>query len=560
MENLVMLNMVGMINPFAKYVFKVLNIKILDEMKTKYIILFCCMLASIFITSSCKEKEEVLEAPRLFKPQVTTIDNSIDNQLTVTWLPAQGVVQYQIDLGLDSTFVKINQSLTVDSNVTSVIFDGLMAASRYYIRIKAINTDATLNSKYSVFWAATSSIFFNNPDFILDNSFIAKWIIRGLPVTKIKISLPSDTGVFPLVKEVDVTESEAANGLKTISGLKGDTRYIVAMYSGTLLRGIGIITTKTSILNGIDLRDLDPLKRDSIFNDAMMKAPDGSIIVLKRGVTYNLTVTQLLTKSITITSGYDFIPDLATISFSRNFQFADNCVIGTVVFKDVKLIGATNGAYVFQSNGVGSKIENVTFDGCRISTFRGVFRLQNSEIVNNLTFNNCVIDSLRDYALTRIYQTTTNIVRNITLTNSTIYNAQRVFINTKFLPNTPTTVTIENCTFYNSPVAGGYIIDYGSDATLLASISIKKCIFGSAGTLPVPPATATLGFRVASSMSLDADASNYVTSDFYIAGIPLATIYNGTSKSLFKYPAKKDFTIIDAAFSGRKTAGDPRWR
>lgn len=32
------------------------------------------------------------------------------------------------------------------------------------------------------------------------------------------------------------------------------------------------------------------------------------------------------------------------------------------------------------------------------------------------------------------------------------------------------------------------------------------------------------------------------------------------SKSLFKDPAKKDFTIVDAAFSGRKTAGDPRWR
>lgn len=61
-------------------------------------------------------------------------------------------------------------------------------------------------------------------------------------------------------------------------------------------------------------------------------------------------------------------------------------------------------------------------------------------------------------------------------------------------------------------------------------------------------------------MSLDVDGSNYVTSDFYIAGIPMATIYGGTSKSLFKDPAKKDFTILDASFSGRKIAGDPRWR
>ena len=528
-------------------------------MNTKYIILFCCMLVIVFITSSCKEEEENLGTPRLFKPQVTTVDNTIDNQLTITWLPTQGAVQYQIDLSLDSAFVSIVKTSIVDAEVSSIIFDGLMAATLYYVRIKAINTDPLYNSKSRIFMIGTSSIFVNNPDFILDNSFIAKWTVRGLPVTKIKVLLPSDTGVLTLVKEFDVTETEASKGLKTISGFKGDTRYLVQLYSGELNRGMGVVTTKTSILNGIDLRDLDPIKRDSIFNDAIMKAPDGAIIVLKRGVTYNLTVTQLLSKSITIASGYDFISDLATISFSRNFQFADNCVVGTVAFKDVKLIGATNGAYVFQSNGVGSKIENVTFDGCRISTFRGVFRIQNSEIVNNLTFNNCVIDSLRDYGLTRIYQTTTNIVKNITLTNSTIYSAQRVLINTKFLPNTPTTVTVENCTFYNCPV-GGYIIDYGSDATLLASISIKKCIFGLAGTLPVPPAVAPTGFRVATSMSLDVDGSNYVTSDFYIAGIPLATIYSGTSKSLFKDPAKKDFTIVDAAFSGRKTAGDPRWR
>ena len=530
-------------------------------MKTKYLTLLFCTLTSIFLVTSCKEKDEDLGTPRLFKPQVTNVDNSIDNQLTINWLPVKGVAQYQIDLALDSLFSTVVKTSTVDSNISSIILDGLSAATLYYVRIKAINADPTLDSKYRVFVAGTSSIFFNNPDYVLDNAFIAKWIIRGLPVTKIKIKLPSNTGDNQLVKEVDVTESEAANGLKTIYGLIGDTRYIVELFSGELLRGVGFVTTKTSIGNAIDLRDVDPLKRDSLFNDAITNSPDGAILILKRGQTYNLTTTPTLSKNLTLMSGYDFISDLAEIRFSGGkFVFADACNIGTIAFKDLVLRGATNGGYLFQSNGVGSNIDNVIFDGCRISTFRGVFRIQNSEIVNNLTFNNCVIDSTRDYGVTRIYQTYTNIVRNITVTNSTLYNLQRGFVNTKFLPNTPTTLNIENCTFYNSPREGNYLIDYGSDATLLASVTIKNCIFGLAAKAPVAPAVAGLGFRVAPSESIIVDGSNYVTSDFYITGIPEATIYNGTSTSLFKDPAKYDFTIIDAGFSGRNTAGDPRWR
>jgi hypothetical protein len=529
-------------------------------MKTNYIILMCYLIIGTLLTVSCKEEED-LGTPRLFKPRVTEVDNSVDNQLTIKWIAMEGAVGYKIDLGSDSLFQFIYNSYTLDSTASSLVIDNLRAATQYFIRIQAINADTLYNSKFKIIPATTSSIYLNNPNFILDNSFIAKWQVRGLPVTKIKVKLNSKEEGYPLVKEFEVAEIEASHGLKTVSGFKGETEYLVELYSGELLRGIGVLTTKPSILNAIDLRDLDPLKRDSLFNDAIINSPDGAVLLLKRGQTYNLTTTHALSKNLTLMSGYDFISDLAEIRFSGGkFVFADACNIGTIAFNDLILRGANNGGYLFQSNSVNSTIDNVIFEGCRISTFRGVFRIQNSEIVNNLKFNNCVIDSTRDYGVTRIYQTYTNIVKNITVTNSTLYNLQRGFVNTKFLPNTPTTLNIENCTFYNSPIAGNYLIDYGSDATLLASVTIKNCIFGMAGTAPVAPAVAGLGFRVAPSESFIADGSNYVTSDFYISGIPEATIYNGTSTSLFKDPQNRDFTIIDASFPGRKTAGDPRWR
>jgi hypothetical protein len=54
-----------------------------------------------------------------------------------------------------------------------------------------------------------------------------------------------------------------------------------------------------------------------------------------------------------------------------------------------------------------------------------------------------------------------------------------------------------------------------------------------AGTEPVPHAVAGTGFKVAASMMLETDASNYITRDFYFTGIPMATVYSGNSKSLF---------------------------
>jgi hypothetical protein len=104
------------------------------------------------------------------------------------------------------------------------------------------------------------------------------------------------------------------------------------------------------------------------------------------------------------------------------------------------------------------------------------------------------------------------------------------------------------------------LLDYGTDVTMQASVTLKNCLFGWAGTEPVPPAVASAAFRVATSMTLEADASNYVTSDFYFTGISMATMYSGKSGTLFKNPSVYDFTIIDSGFSGRKTAGDPRWR
>jgi hypothetical protein len=527
-------------------------------MKTKYVFPLFCILAVGTIVISCKENEEVPDVHRLFKPQVTSVDNTVDNQLTINWLPSVGVTEYKIDLALDSACTQIEKSVTVKSDVSSIVLTDVKAATQYYVRIQAISADPDNNSKFRILPVTTSSIFVSNSGFILDNSFILKWIVRGLPVTKIKVKLNSADQQYPLAGEFDVSGPEAQNGLKTVSGFKGNTEYLIELYSGELIRGKGTVRTKPSILNSIDLRDIDPTRKDKIFNDTILKVPDGAIIVLKRGETYNLTSSLSLSKSVSFISGYSFIQDLANIIVTKNFTFLNPSNIRKISFTDLNITGSTNGAFFIVSQIASCNVDTISFDRCHVSTFRGALRLRGSENVNHFLVNNCLIDSTSDYGFISIRDAATNTIRDISIKNSTVYRARRFIQATKYLPNTPQTTVIENCTFYNSPFAGNMLLDYGTDVTMQASVSIKNCLFGWAGT--EPPAVPGSAFRVATSMTLDADASNYITSDFYFTGIPMATVYSGNSKTLFKDPAKFDFTLIDSGFSGRKTAGDPRWR
>jgi len=529
-------------------------------MKNKYLILFFCILSSFFMATSCKEKEEDLGTPRLFKPQVTNVDNTVDNQLTVSWLPSIEVASYQIDLALDSACTQIEQSHTVDANISSIVLTNVRAATQYYVRIQAIHANTAYNSKYRVVPVSTSSIFLNNPNFILDNSFVVKWEVRGLPVTKIIVKLNSATDHYPMVKEFEVAGPEAQVGLKTVSGFKGTTEYLIELYSGDLIRGIGLVMTKPSIGNSIDLRDIDPSLKDAVFNDTITKVPNGSVIVLKRGETYNLTATKVIDKSISFISGYSFVQDLATISVSKNLTFPEGCNIGKISFTDLNIIGSTNSAFFIVAQLASCNIDTIAFEGCHVSTLRGAIRIRNAEIVNHVLVNNCLIDSTSDYGFISMKDATANIIKHISIKNSTIYRSRRFIQAGKYLPNTPQTTTIENCTFYNAPFSGNILFDYGTDPNMLANITIKNCLFGAAGTEPVPPAVVGVGFRTSTSMMLDADASNYVTSDFYFSGIEMATVYSAKSNTLFKDPSKHDFTLIDSGFGGRKTAGDPRWR
>ena len=151
-------------------------------------------------------------------------------------------------------------------------------------------------------------------------------------------------------------------------------------------------------------------------------------------------------------------------------------------------------------------------------------------------------------------------IDNISIKNSTIYKAMRVVVS----KNNSSSLLIENCTFNEAPMSGAnYLINYnGKDIT--DGVKLYNCIMGGGWKDPAADplvAPVVKGIYVGSNTSIDV-MGTYVTSDYLTSGnqFPNLSSYNGTSAQLFADPANGNFTIRDLGFSGKATAGDPRWR
>ena len=219
---------------------------------------------------SCKKEEDDLLVPRIFRP-VANVDNTMDNVLIVYFKSIEGAEVYEADISLDSTFLTIEQSITIDPDTAEIIYEStkysyiifseLLAAQEYFIRVKAIHADSTMSSGYYVFYAQTLNIFVNpTVSEILDVAFKCKWDVKGELLTKIVVRLTENDS---LISENWVLDVENKTGVRVIDGLEGNTTYSVYLYSGNLfsgttLRGKGTITTQPAIEgNIVDLRFME---------------------------------------------------------------------------------------------------------------------------------------------------------------------------------------------------------------------------------------------------------------------------------------------------------------
>ena len=517
------------------------------------------LVLGVLLMAGCQKKETLLEAPRLFRPVISGEILGAGNWLSVEWTKVKEAANYTVEISSD-TFKTVIKSVTLDTNV--VVFDNLGWLTLYQIHVRANASVETKNSGFSFLGERKTEKFPSimatpaSAD-ILDKAVLLHWTNTGANVTNFKVTLKSDGS---LVKDVPILASDITNQYKVISGLTPLVTYTVTLYSGTTVRGYETITTVAQIINGTNIVDLSQETNADVLTSAYLSSlSNGTLVILKRGMTYNITGVITMDKSISFVSEVTFFAPPAKLNLAGNFSTVASSTISEISFKTIDLIGAAADGYasryVFNINAV-STIAKITFDDCKIKAVRGILRTQAGPQINTVTFNKCLMDSLAGYGVVTCDNVASSI-QNVIITNSTISDAQKVLTS----KSNATSVWIENCTFYYAPQSPNYFLDYGALA-VTGGITIKNNIFGAGKpSAATPPVLTVGGFRPAS-INITS-AGNFKTSDLVwtlSTDLPGLADYTGTASALFKNPALDDFTIIDTRFSGKSTAGDPRWR
>lgn len=514
--------------------------------------------ASVFMFTACiKDKQAEGGAPdRLFRPTIKGSLSAEGNYIVAAWEKVANAVSYTVRLSKD-TFKTVDRSITLDTS--AVLINDLLWDKLYQVQVRANAADTTKSSKFGNLGAIKTPKFpsilqaFNPNGDATDEAINVKWTTSGAPVTSIKV-LRLDSS---LVKDVVLTPADVINQYKIITGLASSTSFIVELFSGTTLRGYDTYITKAPLTGTIvDLRGIEG--RPSVLSDTLATIPSGSIVLLKRGQTYNISSAVSLNKSVVIRSGDDLsVSTQANIFFTSNFNFTAGAVIDSIEFNDVYMRSDNYGSrYVFNTT-ASATVGKIKFMNSKIEIFRGIVRLQSgTTTVSNFIVNNCVLDSLSNYGVLTVDNTTVK-ADNISITNSTIYKAER-FITSSKQTTGSSSVTVSNCTFNETLTGSNILIDYGS-FNVTSGINVSNCIFGTV------KAGGTTQRDVRANAATTINAPNtYRTSDYVSAGVandlPGVTTYPKSSTQLWQDPVNGNFKIIDNTFPGRTNTGDPRWR
>lgn len=505
------------------------------------------------IVCSCKKEDDLGEAPRLFRPVIKGTLETTGNFIQASWQDVKSAESYTLQLSRD-TFKTIDRSVKIDS--AKALVEELQWDKLYQVQVRANHADSSKNSKFGYLGEIKTPKFptivkFATINDVTETSAIMRWISSGAAVTEIRVY---DRRGGTLLQTVTLSAADIQNEYKVITNLSGATSYDIELYSGNTLRGYETYTTKTPFSGVvIDLREISG--RPSVLQDTLPTAPSGSLIILKKGLVYTVTSTVSLSKTVTIASGDDLLSQVpASIYFTGNLNFAAGSVIDSVSFVNVNIVGSDySSKYVF-NNSNAATIGKLKFDNCKLQIFRGVVRLQSgATTINNFEINNSVVDSISGYGILTVDNVSCK-VENIRITNSTVSRTELVIQSKKQASNA---VLIENCTFYRAPNGGTYLIDY-ENFGVTAGVTLNNNIF-SVGKDNKGNASPR-GVRV--NNNLISALNNYATSDYVNGGNPIPNLipYIRPSSDLFTNPGQNNFTIKDAGFPGRSTAGDPRWR
>src|SRR6056300_89530 len=534
------------------------------------------LIAAVVLGFVACQKDEpiVFEDVRLFRPVLSTDLYAEGNTIVAEMGNLKAANGYIMEVSRDS-FATVEYQVQVDTNIVrlneSVLGESLFWNMIYQVRATALAENPELNSKPSLLGSVRTETFptiLQEPTYydILDVKARIEWETLGLPVTGIKAFAADDLRLKTPLLEFEVSEEENAAGLSIIDGLSPDTLYQIAIYSGDELRGWRNYQTRVADIDktAAGVVDLTESEDPAAVTNALDAASDGAIILIKHGVQYDLPDnTHFQNKSFTIRGAYGFGKQQAMLYSTNNIDFEGGAVIDHVRFVNLEIRGSSmGGVYAINaSQGGGTEINEVSFEGCKLVNMRGVMRMKADGItVNNFKINNSLIDSIGSYGV-MTQDKAGSMVKNIAITNSTV-NRTKYFLVSR---NNSESLLLENSTFANLSESGRELFRWrqsGQD-NITNGVTIKNCIFGHSWDMSNSGVTTVRGMDGLEETTFDI-SSTFSVADFIwygneIPNFPAANI-SSTQEELWVDPTNNDFNFKDAGFVGKTSAGDPRWR
>lgn len=527
------------------------------------------LIVGVLFFVSCSENEEFLKQTRLFRPVLNKELISIDNTIIVNMGKMKEAMAYKVEISRD-TFKTIVKSFEGPSN--EVIFDNLVWNATYQVRATAFAADEQFNSKVSDLGEIKTQRFPSimaipvSSD-VIDTGAKVHWATEdsGAAVTGVKVFAFADELLETPLASYTVSDAERLAGEKIIYGLTPGTKYQIAIYSEENARGWEVYTTKDPLPTGADVIDLRGINDSSLLMSTLSSAPEASTIILDGNFTYNATGYSI-SKSVTIKSGYSFVPGGAKIEVTKEFKFVDNANILSVVFDGVSLYqplspGTSPSAYMFSPTS-SYTVNELKFVNCKISDFRGLMRSRSGTTgaLNNFIIDNSVVSNIRDYSVLMNESTSGFNFGNILFKNSTFYKCQKFLVNKAKTP--VTSIKIEDCTISEVVQAGRFLFEFDSDSS--EGVFFTNTIIARGWDMSN---TQVYAYSFIKSGAMGATSfiftNTYDTSDSAYTIAPPSPInfrYSGTSETLWEDFANGNFTFKDSGFGGLRDAGDPRWR
>lgn len=504
--------------------------------------------------------------------------NEGDTYAEVVFTGVSGADHYVIEVSTDSLTDDIEMGGTEgsivygeDGSITASpdTIRGLIGDTKYYLRIKTMS--ATQGESKWVYYnngdggtsfRTDAEQLFNEPT---DNDRGDTWIhlswAQSDDLTRLAVANGTDTTY------IDMTEDMIANAEYTVEGLSGSTTYSFILYYNDSKRGTLNISTMAAPPADAPLYELDASVTH--IDQAIIDAASAWAIEQAGGNTSNYAVTIGIQPNTTVDVygiGDDGgesnikIPDGMSVIF---FGMAGGSAPVLNMVKSIDLSGSHGfvrfenlsfkdaGCQYFINQSNTMTIGNdLSFTDCEFTDFeRSIFRMQGSaaKTVNEFNFDNCVATNLstgNGYSVL-YWNNAAYTVNTVKITNSTFDSFQRSFL--EVTGSNTGTITIDNCTFYNGPASGKYLIDANNCAN--TQVSISNTIFSLSRDI-----ANCRGVRCPNDPAIE---NVYFTNDFALtsAAFEPSVQLNYAAEGLFADPANHDFTITQRDV----VAGDLRW-